>query len=104
MKKETKDLALNLILSVILTNFGLFVYKENKAISILTILIAITFIYFSFHVIQIKRNEKDIIKLNEKIRYLDENIKMNWKVLNTLTNNRLIENINKILKNQKKNE
>lgn len=90
----------NAILSIILADLGIFVFSENKAIGIITILIAIILIYFSFHAFQISKNEKDIKEIKKEIETIKQNIDFNWKVLNSLTNNKLIDKINKILKNE----
>ena len=69
MEKETKSkiifLIINAILSFILANLGFLVFNENKAISILTILIAFILLYFSFYTYQIRKNEKEIKELKE---------------------------------------
>ncbi len=104
MEKETKSqiifLFVNLIFSFALTNLGILVYDENKAIGLISILIAITLIFLSFYVIRIKQNQKDIEEINKKIKTINEKLDLNWQILNTLKDNKLLGNINKLLKNE----
>lgn len=100
MEKETKSkiifLIIDLIFAIILTNLGLFVYKENKAISVLTILISVVLIFFSFYAIQIKKNEKKIESLEEQIKDINKNIELDEKLLNTLKDICVLNKVKKI--------
>ena len=93
MEKETKStiifFVINLIFSIILTNLGLFVYKENKVMSIITILFALIVLYFSFYIYQIRKNENKINELLDKSE-------LNEKLLNTIKDIVILNKVKKI--------
>lgn len=93
MEKETISkiifLIINAILSLIIANLGFLVFSENKAIGILTILIAFILLYFSFYIYQIRKNEKEIKELKEKSE-------LNEKVLNSIRDIVILNKIKKI--------
>ncbi len=102
MERETKNkvtyFITNAVLSIILSNLGWIIIPENKSVGIITIMIAFILLYFSFKAFQIKKNEEAISSIKEDIKVLKQNQEMNWKLLNTYMDNKLIDKINKILK------
>jgi len=92
----------NLFLSSLLAGLGIFVFSENKAISIITILIAFTLIFFTFYTFQIHKNQIDLEEVKNKLKLIERKIDIDWKVLNSMLDNKLIEKINELL--NKENE
>jgi len=102
MEKETKNKVIyfiaNALLSIILSNLGIIALPENKAIGILTIIIAFILLYLSFKTFQIKKNEEEIKEIKNNLKTLKQNQEINWKLLNSFIDNKLIDKINKLLK------
>ena len=104
MEKENQKkllyLIINALISIITSNLGILALPENKYIGILTILIAFIFLYLSFKTFQITKNEKNIEEIQKEIKLLKQHQKINWKLLNTYSDNKLVEKINKLLKDK----
>lgn len=82
MEKETKSkiiyFLVNAILSIILSNLGIIAIPENTYIGIITILIALILLYFSFKAFQIKKNEESTKQIQKDIKSLKQNQEINW--------------------------
>jgi len=88
-KKEIIWLVISSIIPIILANFGVFIWKEDKIISITTILIAFISIYFLFYSNQIRKNKDEITKIEDWIENKEE-------ILNTLRDIIILKKISKI--------
>ena len=88
-KKEIFLLISSSIISIILANLGAIVWNENKIISVISILMAFTLIYFISYIIQIKTNE-------EKIKEIEEWKEMKEELLNTLKDIVILKKVSRL--------
>ena len=105
MESKTIYSIFSYALSFILANSGAISFKTNPelwpiGLSFLTSSFLI--LYFLSYIAKINENETDLKKVKEDIEEVKKQIELNWKILNTLKDNKLIEEINKIVKNEQK--
>lgn len=86
------------ILSLSLANFGSLVIKEfpeNYYLGLSIILISFLVLYLSDKIIQVRENNEKIKNLSENIEIIERKIKIQEKLLNTISNIIITERVHK---------
>lgn len=84
--------------SFILANFGMVVIKklpDNPYLGISIIIIAFILLYLSNKLIEIKENKEKIKELGENIEKMNDQMDLQGKLLNTLSNIVILKSVNK---------
>lgn len=89
LNKQLIGFLISGIFSIILVNLGAVVLSKEKYIGIITILIGLALIYFSYYIIQIKINE-------EKIKEFEEWKETREELLNTIKDIVILKRVSKI--------
>jgi len=77
------------IISLVLVDFGIVIAKEEKYLGIITSLIGLVLLYFSYYAPQISSHE-------DKIKTIEEWIENKEEILNTLKDIVILKKISKI--------
>jgi len=92
MEKKNKQIFFwitNAIFSIFTTNLGVYIFDQNKVMSLITILNGIVLFYFFYYSYQIKTNEENIKDIKDWIKEKEE-------VLNTLKEIVILKKISRI--------